>query len=123
VTAVVVVGADGDVLLERRPEQGVWGGLYSFPELLEGDDPAAWAERTLGAKPERVVVLDMIGHAFTHFDLELAPCEIELGPGAAAVMDRPGWLWYNAATRGRVGIAAPIAAFLDGRFDDEREIA
>jgi A/G-specific adenine glycosylase len=123
ITAVVVVGADGVVRLERRAEQGVWGGLYSFPELGEGEDPGAWAERTLGARPERIVELETIAHAFTHFDLELVPREVRLGRAPGAGMDRPGWLWYNAATRGRVGIAAPIAAFLDGRFDDEREIA
>lgn len=124
VTALVIVDPDGHVLLERRAEAGVWGGLYSFPELGEDETAADWARCMFGAEPACVAELAPIVHTFTHFDLELAPFEVVLERAARAVMDRPGWLWYNAATRGRVGIAAPIAAFLDGRFDDdERQIA
>src|SRR5690606_16007187 len=36
------------VLLERRPERGIWGGLYSLPELPDGDDAREWCRRRLG---------------------------------------------------------------------------
>jgi len=145
---LVVVNGDGEVLLERRAEQGVWGGLFSFPELPDGDDAHLWCERRLGCRPDAVRQCETIAHAFTHFDLELAPLRLELAqpgpsrarPGAAAapgsdrdpapslapaaVMDRPDWLWYNPATRGKVGIPAPIAAFLQRHYDDDqRQIA
>jgi A/G-specific adenine glycosylase len=115
---LVVVNGDGDVLLERRAEQGVWGGLFSFPELPDGDSAHLWCERRLGFRPDAVRECETIAHAFTHFDLELAPLRLELAP-PGAVMDRPDWLWYNPATRGKVGIPAPIAAFLQRHYDDD----
>jgi A/G-specific adenine glycosylase len=123
-TALVIVNTDGGVLLERRAEQGVWGGLFSFPELPDGDSAAAWCERRLGCRPAAVRECATIAHAFTHFDLELAPLRLELEHAPSAVMDRLDWLWYNPGTLGKVGIAAPIAAFLQSHFrDDERQTA
>ena len=33
---LLIFNADRDVLLERRPPNGIWGGLYSLPELAAG---------------------------------------------------------------------------------------
>ncbi|HET8551115.1 MAG TPA: A/G-specific adenine glycosylase, partial [Gammaproteobacteria bacterium] len=33
---VLVIEAEGAVLLEKRPPTGIWGGLWSLPELPEG---------------------------------------------------------------------------------------
>ena len=35
----IIKNGNDEILLERRPEQGIWGGLWSFPEV-EGEDDA-----------------------------------------------------------------------------------
>jgi A/G-specific adenine glycosylase len=61
-----VVRHRGEVLLERRPAAGVWGGLWVFPEEM----PLAGR---LKATP-----LPRFEHGFTHFRLRVRPLLYEL---------------------------------------------
>ena len=124
VRGLVIISPAGDVLLERRPEQGIWGGLYSLPELPDVEAPLEWCRRQLGTRPALSRELDKIAHAFTHFDLELTPIELRLDAAPSVIMDRGAWLWYNPATPAEIGMAAPVAAFLGRHFgNQQRQIA
>jgi A/G-specific adenine glycosylase len=114
VAVLVVRDPEGRVLLERRPPSGIWGGLYSLPELLPEDSAEAWCERALGARVAALRALATIEHAFTHFDLDLAPQLLTLAAAPSAVMERPDWLWYKPGTVLTVGVPAPVAALLTG---------
>jgi A/G-specific adenine glycosylase len=114
VAVLVVRSPDGRVLLERRPAQGIWGGLFSLPELPADDSPNAWCERALGARVVAERELGVIEHAFTHFDLDLKPRLLELAAAPSAVMDRDDWHWCRPGTRLEVGVPAPVAALLNG---------
>ena len=48
---MLMLVADGSVLLERRPPAGIWGGLWGFPELAADADVAAWCRQRFGAAP------------------------------------------------------------------------
>lgn len=112
-SVIVAQRDDGAVLLERRPASGVWGGLWSFPELAPDDQAEAWSEARLGSQPLRVQKLAALNHTFTHFDLVLEPVLIAVAP--AAVMDRPDWLWYKLGSNSpqAVGLPAPVRTLLD----------
>jgi len=112
VRVVVVRDHAQRVLLERRPESGVWGGLFSLPELPGDEEAHAWCARTLSASIDAARELPRIQHAFTHFDLEIAPTLLQLEDSAMVVMDRPDWLWYKPDMTTPLGLAAPIAALL-----------
>jgi len=114
VAVLVVRAPDGRVLLERRPARGIWGGLYSLPELVAGDSPREWCARMLGASVAVERPLGVIEHAFTHFDLDLLPRLLELAAEPSAVMDRADWLWHRPGAELGVGVPAPIAALLGG---------
>ena len=101
------------VLLERRPAAGIWGGLFSLPEIADDQEAVSWCRANLNAKVAVQRALAPVGHSFTHFDLTIRPTLLELDGGPAAVMDRPDWLWYNPAMKSQLGLAAPIAALLD----------
>ncbi len=108
------------VLLERRPATGVWGGLFSLPEIADDEQAASWCDTYLNVKVARQQTLASIGHAFTHFDLTIQPTLLGLDGTPAAIMDRPEWVWYKPAMKSKLGLAAPIAALLEdvcGRRD------
>jgi A/G-specific adenine glycosylase len=111
VAVLVVRAPDGRVLLERRPARGIWGGLYSLPELPADDSPRDWCARTLGAAVATEHALATIEHAFTHFDLDLAPRLLELAAAPSAV-DRDDWHWCRPGAKLDVGVPAPVAALL-----------
>ena len=112
VAVLVVRAPDGRVLLERRPVRGIWGGLYSLPELSSDDTPREWCARMLGAAVSAEHVLETIEHAFTHFDLDLTPRLLELAADPSAVMDRDDWHWCRPGADLAVGVPAPVALLL-----------
>ena len=111
---LIVRAPDGRVLLERRPAHGIWGGLYSLPELPADDSPRDWCARMLGTTVAAERELETIEHAFTHFDLDLAPRLLDLTASPSAVMDRGDWHWCRPGTTLDVGVPAPVAMLLGG---------
>ena len=83
-----------------------------MPELPGDEEAHAWCARTLSASIDASRELPRIQHAFTHFDLEIAPTLLQLEDSAMIVMDRPDWLWYKPDMTTTLGLAAPIAALL-----------
>ena len=103
--------ASGELLLQRRPTTGVWGGLWAPPDF-----PTLEAARLYcGARLERAEIdalpLPPLRHGFTHFDLEITPIRARCD-GLAGVMEGGELLWYNAREPARVGLPAPIALLL-----------
>ena len=112
VSVLLVRDAEQRLLLERRPETGIWGGLFSLPELPEDDDVHRWCDRRLGTGVLSHEPLAPIEHAFTHFDLRLEPVVLQLQGVPRRVMDGGEWLWYKPTHELDVGVAAPIATLL-----------
>ena len=103
--------ADGRVLLERRPERGVWGGLWSPPQFPSIAAARLYADTRLAAAVLEPQPRSIMRHAFTHFDLEITPILARCA-GPAGVMDGPATLWYNAAQPQRVGLPAPVTTLI-----------
>jgi A/G-specific adenine glycosylase len=66
--------ADGAVLLRRRPENGLLGGMTEIPSTPWRSEPWALAEaiQMAPAAADWVPLPDTVRHGFTHFRLELA---------------------------------------------------
>ena len=107
---VVALADSGGVLLERRPESGVWGGLWCLPEFSTATAATAFARDSLGAAcaPRPLAALE---HAFTHFDLTITPLLVHCAPGTT-VMEAGAGLWYNVREPQRIGLPAPITTLL-----------
>ena len=104
-TAMLVLRRGGDVLLQKRPAVGVWGGLWCFPEIESEDDPARVAKRLYGCEIASLERLGLLRHGFTHFTLDIEPIVARvkrLAPRAA----QPGVLWMPLEEA--VGAAVPV---------------
>jgi A/G-specific adenine glycosylase len=112
VAVLVVRDPEGRVLLERRAARGIWGGLYSLPELPAEDSAREWCARRLGAVVVAETALATIEHAFTHFDLDLMPRLLELAAAPSVVADSDDWFWCRPGTKLDVGVPAPVAVLL-----------
>jgi A/G-specific adenine glycosylase len=105
------------VLVERRPSNGIWGGLWSPPEFKSESEALDWCRRELGV-PESSEALAPIDHAFTHFDLRLNPLRVRcagagtgaaaMAGGVAAVREGDDRLWYALEAPPKVGLPQPI---------------
>ncbi|MFQ5636259.1 MAG: A/G-specific adenine glycosylase, partial [Gammaproteobacteria bacterium] len=93
VVVVMLIRGDGAVLLERRPDAGVWGGLWCFPEAGHLDGVADWCRSRFGVSPGRIEVRPVVSHSFTHFDLDMTPVEAHVAGAPMRLMDGDHWLW------------------------------
>lgn len=116
-THMILVRQNGSVYLERRPAAGLWGGLYSFPELQSADEIIGWCEREFDARPVHVQLLDTLSHSFTHFDLDIQPIEVTVPSKPDRAADGDDKLWYEISSPPSVGISAPVKSLLHLVFD------
>jgi A/G-specific adenine glycosylase len=101
-----------EVLLEKRPPTGIWGGLWSFPELaITPDAEAAWQEAS-GIRFRRIESWPVMRHTFTHFQLEITPLLARVRHEAAVVMEGTDRVWYNTSHPTERGLAAPVKRLL-----------
>ncbi|MGH7746908.1 MAG: NUDIX domain-containing protein, partial [Candidatus Dormibacteria bacterium] len=108
---VVALHADGSVLLERRPESGVWGGLWCLPEFDTATAAGAFIRASLPASEIEPQPLSAVKHAFTHFSLVITPLLVRCA-GTTSVMEEGASVWYNISKPARIGLPAPISALL-----------
>ncbi|MBE7926314.1 A/G-specific adenine glycosylase [Pseudomonas saudiphocaensis] len=101
---------EGAILLYRRPPTGLWGGLWSLPELDDLSALAPLAERHALTLREQRELPDLT-HTFSHFQLTIEPWLIRVESTVDAVAEAD-WLWYNLATPPRLGLAAPVKTLL-----------
>lgn len=115
-TLLAILDPSGEILLERRPPTGIWGGLWSLPETgvsaSDIESIAAWCQDRLGVRPERVERLAERRHTFSHYHLRIELARIELGAYPSGVQDGLGVRWSAPQTVGDLGLPAPIARIL-----------
>ena len=110
----------GEVLLERRAPTGIWGGLWSLPELALDEDVAAacrarFGRGRAGRHRRPGVALPPIEHGFTHYRLTLHPLRVRVrrvAPGAR----EDGVLWLAPGDAVEAALPAPIRALLRSRI-------
>lgn len=110
-TSMLLLLCEGEVLLEKRPPAGIWGGLWCLPEMPTGADPREYCKRRFGAKRIHATHLPLLRHRFTHFILDVAPvvCRLEV---AASFLSEPGQVWLVLEEAARAAIPAPVRKLL-----------
>lgn len=101
----------GDLLLEQRPAQGIWGGLWSFPELSPEVDPVQFASARFG-KVADCETWDSYRHTFSHYHLDITPVLIQLAQTPQSIGEA-ALHWYNPHQPDPLGLAAPVKKLLD----------
>ncbi|MGH8303301.1 MAG: A/G-specific adenine glycosylase [Steroidobacteraceae bacterium] len=109
---LAAVREDGDVLLSRRPDRGIWGGLWCLPEFASAAEAAEYAGQALRGAPVLPVPLAPVEHAFTHFDLVITPLLAHCS-GSAHPADPAHSLWYRTREPARLGLPAPVRLLLE----------
>ena len=104
-TAMLILLHGDEILLEKRPAPGIWGGLWSLPEFPIDADPAH-AAATLGYHAIEVRRRPAFEHGFTHFQLHIQPWLLLVErPLVAAEAVR---LWLPLEDSEGVALPAPV---------------
>jgi len=126
-TLLIIRNPAGEILLEQRPPSGIWGSLWSLPEIpadCVGNcaDMADWSANTLGIAIEQLDELPAFEHIFSHFRLHIQPLNAvqsrQAQVSVTKIMDAPARLWYNTQQLRALGLPAPIRKLLNADKGD-----
>ncbi|HEX5488819.1 MAG TPA: A/G-specific adenine glycosylase [Rhodanobacteraceae bacterium] len=109
---IVLRDRRGRVLLQRRPPQGVWPGLWSLPEASTEQDARTTAMQWADLDGRAGNALPTIKHGFTHYTLQASPIEWRGASIRRAVADTPDLRWCDRAGIAELGIPAPVRKLL-----------
>lgn len=111
-TTMLIANDNERVFLERRPEAGIWGGLWSLPELGDRtiDD---WCSETLDASSAATESWSILRHSFSHYDLDIQPVVVRVERPSRKVADGDGTTWYRLDEQPPGGIAAPVQKLIE----------
>lgn len=101
---------DGEVLLERRPDSGIWGGLWSLPEFANDGAIDDWLD-TYAPRAERSAAWSSFVHVFSHFRLEITPVPVHVAAPPHGIADNRQ-RWVHPADLMGMGLAAPVKKLL-----------
>lgn len=114
---MMIANARGEILMQRRPPSGIWGGLLSLPEIPLENDTAQWCKTNLGITINELQRWPVMRHTFSHFHLDISPVHACLESHDNCVMEGKDWVWYNndpaKAPSIAGGLPAPVARLLE----------
>jgi A/G-specific adenine glycosylase len=109
--AMIVVISRGEVLVEKRPASGIWGGLWSLPECGADEPAREFLAREWGLEAATADPLEPFEHAFTHFTLEVAPWRVELGKASRLAEGKQG-AWLAVSDLAGAALPSPVRKLL-----------
>jgi len=111
-THMLLLVRSGELLLEKRPSSGIWGGLWSLPELAHSASAATLCRTKYGCTIAVPQALAPLAHGFTHFRLQIQPllCRVEkIAPAAR----EPGQIWLSLEDAHGAAIPVPVRKLIE----------
>lgn len=105
VQMLIMQNEQGEYWLEQRPATGIWGGLWSFPELSLGESVDAYLDNR-GCDVGGIERWTEFRHTFSHYHLDIQPVLVVISGEVAKIADRSGG-WFARETL-QVGVPAPV---------------
>lgn len=99
-----------DILLEKRPGSGIWGGLWCPPQFDDEEAAKDWFVRN-GMDASHGEKLEAFTHTFTHFKLHITPLKIQLARKPYRVQ-QPGSVWLDVEEALGAAIPMPVRSLL-----------
>lgn len=104
----------GAVWLVKRPDSGIWGGLYCLPVYESEDALLDFAPEVIRNKMQ---ALPSFKHVLTHKDLRLSPLAAELSNSEKSTFDSFSLhgRWYLPREYLALGLPAPVRKLLQSQ--------
>ena len=109
---LVILNENRHIYLVRRPPAGIWGGLWSFPEIEQLQDGGMLARQvndTLGMAVDILEELPIRRHTFSHFHLDILPLVCKYKSDQQSRVKDTATCWYHPSQEEKIGLAAPVS--------------
>jgi len=109
-TVMLIAELNGNVLLQKRPSKGLWGGLWSFPECESVENIDALL-KSLDLKRLVRTQLPAFRHTFTHYHLDIEPIRVTIQE-TKRFFEPDAEIWFNVSAPQSVGLTKPVTKIL-----------
>ncbi|HEB82417.1 MAG TPA: adenine DNA glycosylase [Gammaproteobacteria bacterium] len=111
---LLIRNPQGEYLLEKRPPSGIWGGLWSLPELAMEQPVVDSVRQNWQLKVSHYSDRPAFRHTFSHFHLDITPCLVactsDTVSAQTVVDDSDRFQWHGDLST--LGLAAPVSKVL-----------
>jgi len=121
-----------EIFLEKRPQKGIWGGLWSVPEF-ETIQLCQETVQSQGSSVDSLIEWDTFRHTFSHYHLEIHPVYKRDKPGrntngplannvaegradysqTQRATDTAQWVSLEQLLQGKIGLPAPVLTMVE----------
>lgn len=110
-TTMLILQYGQEVLLEKRPAKGIWGGLWSLPEIDMQTIATEAALARFGLRVETQEPMPVLQHAFSHYKLDILPQPLDVvsKPTSAPI---PNTVWLPIEDAIGAAIPTPVRKIL-----------
>jgi len=109
---IIVLNDKNEVLLTKRPSTGIWGGLWTFPEVIDATTIREYCSTNLSLSVDAISELTPFQHVFSHFKLNIQPFVISTKHISNAVNENNMVNWYKIDDALTLGLPAPVKTVL-----------
>lgn len=109
---LVLMNQQEQLLLEKRPQTGIWGGLWSLPELASDESIVLHIEQRFSTQVSSVIPLSSFRHTFSHYHLDISPSQIQMA-AANWIMEGDKYQWFSQQEALALGLPAPVRSILE----------
>ena len=100
----------GHYLLEKRPPSGIWGGLWSLPELAMEELIDEAVQQNWQLTVNDYNDLPVFRHTFSHFHLDITPCQVSVAAAGRSIAESQQYQWCSEINE--LALAAPVSLIL-----------
>ncbi|WP_315390078.1 A/G-specific adenine glycosylase [uncultured Stenotrophomonas sp.] len=108
--ALLLRDAQGRVLLQKRPDTGIWAQLWTLPQADSGSALQDWFDAHVQGTLEDAEELPVLQHTFSHYRLHL---QILSRRVEGLLGEDPAMRWVADHELPALGLPAPIRKLLD----------
>ena len=96
-TVFLLLTKQQKILLKKRPDSGIWGGLWCPPEITTCKNITAYCARNYSYRIKPVSDIPPLNHSFTHYKLRIYPKLLEVVSPTGSRQNNVIWLTLNEA--------------------------
>jgi len=112
ITMLLIIDGN-EILLEKRPQTGIWGGLWSLPEVASNENIQQAVRERYGLETHPLKPLPIFIHTFTHFRLHIKPQRLRLVASKLETYEAKNVLWLDKEEAIGAAIPTPIRSLLE----------
>ena len=114
-TVMLLLVQDNKILLEQRPQEGIWGGLLSLPEFSDQEELLSYlqSQGVEFSTKKDLIKMAAFEHIFSHFKLHIQPFLYQTKKPQELQQLSPNKSYYSLSDWQNLPIPKPVNTLLD----------